>query len=73
MKPVKMVTISFLLFIALAQLLRVCLGLEITINGYREPVWLSSVAAMVFGGLAFLLWREERCSSRSRMDDPSRK
>ncbi len=60
MKPVKVVTILLLIFIALAQLLRVCFGLEITINGYREPVWLSAVAATIFGGLAFLLWREER-------------
>jgi hypothetical protein len=58
MKPVKVVTISLLLFIALAQLLRGCLAVEITINGGREvPVWISAVAVVIFGGLAAWLWR----------------
>jgi hypothetical protein len=60
MKPVKVLTIALLLFIAIAHLLRLLFGTEIVISGHVIPVWISAVAVAIFGGAAWLLWRESR-------------
>ena len=55
-------TIASLLLglIAVAQALRFALGWPVTINGFSVPLWASAIAAVVAGGLAFMLWREGR-------------
>jgi hypothetical protein len=60
--PKPFTTIAAILFalIALLQLLRFLLRWEVTLNGAVVPVWLSGVAFVVAGGLAVMVWRENR-------------
>lgn len=60
MKPIT--TIAALLFgvIAALQLLRFVLAWPVTVNGYSIPLWASAIAFVVAGGLAVMLWREQR-------------
>jgi len=58
MKPVTQVVTLFLALVALAQLLRLVLQVEVVAGGVRIPLWASALACVVTGGLAFLLWRE---------------
>ncbi|MEO7742555.1 MAG: hypothetical protein ABIR98_06450 [Usitatibacter sp.] len=58
MKPFTTVTTAVLAFIAILQLARFALGWEVLVNGVAIPLWFSLVAAVVLGGLAFMLWRE---------------
>jgi hypothetical protein len=60
MKPVQTVVVAFLSLLALLQLLRVLLGWSVVVNGIAIPLWASTVAVVVAGGLALLLWREAR-------------
>jgi hypothetical protein len=60
MKPFTTIAIAFLAFICIAQTLRLCLGWEVTVNGMAIPLGASGVAAVITGGLSFLLWRESR-------------
>ena len=57
MKPVKILTVALLLFIAAAHLARLMTGMEIVIGGHTIPVWISAVAVVVFGGLGVWHWR----------------
>lgn len=45
---------------ALAHLLRLILGLTVTVGGTPLPMWLSVIATVVAGGIALRLWRERR-------------
>ncbi len=58
MKPVALITTIFLALVALAQLVRLVLQVEVVAGGVRVPLWASAVACVVTGGLAILLWRE---------------
>jgi hypothetical protein len=60
MKPFTALSIAVLSLIAILQLIRFLLGWEISINGMIVPVWASAVAFAVLGGLAVMLWRENR-------------
>jgi len=60
MKPVQTVVVVFLSLLALVQLLRVLLGWSVVVNGIAIPIWASTIAVLVAGGLALLLWREGR-------------
>jgi len=46
--------------IALAQLLRVLLGIEVKAGGVHIPLWVSVLAFVVLGALGIWLWRERR-------------
>ena len=46
--------------IALAQLLRVLLRVEVTAGGVNIPLWVSILAVVVLGALGVWLWRERR-------------
>ncbi len=59
-KPFTTIAALVLALIALLQLLRFLLGWEVTLNGAVVPVWLSGVAFVVAGGLAVMVWRENR-------------
>jgi hypothetical protein len=60
MKPIQTVVVVFLSLLALVQLLRVLLGWSVVVNGIAIPIWASTIAVLVAGGLALLLWREAR-------------
>ena len=59
-KPFTIITVIFLLLIALVQLLRFVLGWEVTVNGVTVPVWVSGIAFLIAAGLAMMVWRETR-------------
>jgi hypothetical protein len=59
-KPFTTIAIAVLALIALLQLLRFLLRWEVTLNGAVVPVWLSGIAFLVAGGLAVMVWRENR-------------
>ena len=59
-KPFTSIAVIVFLLIALLQLLRFVLGWEVTLNGATVPVWLSSVAFVVVGALAVMVWGENR-------------
>jgi hypothetical protein len=60
MKPATMITALFLAMVAAAHLLRLVLGVEVTVGGTLVPLWVSVIACVVPAGLAVGLWRESR-------------
>ena len=60
MKPAAITTIIFLVLVSIAQLTRFSLQVEVKAGGVIIPVWLSFVAFLFTGGLAFWLWWESR-------------
>lgn len=58
MKPVTNISAFLLALISLGHLLRVIFGWEVAINQTVIPVWPSWVVILLFGFLAFSLWRE---------------
>jgi hypothetical protein len=59
-KPFTTTAAIVLSLIALLQLLRFVLKWQVTLNGVIVPVWLSGIAFVVAGGLAVMVWRENR-------------
>jgi hypothetical protein len=59
-KPASLVATIVFWLIAVAQLLRVLLQVQVTVRGHEIPLWISVVAFVVLGGLGFWLWRERR-------------
>jgi hypothetical protein len=57
-KPASLVVAILLWLIALAQLLRVILGVQVTAGGHDIPLWPSAVAFVVLLALGAWLWRE---------------
>jgi hypothetical protein len=45
-------------FIAVVQALRFLQAWPVSVNGFAVPVWGSAIAALAFGTVAVLLWRE---------------
>jgi hypothetical protein len=60
MKPVARITTIFLALVALGHLLRLVLRVEVIAGDVTIPLWLSAVACVFTGGLAVLLWREQK-------------
>jgi hypothetical protein len=60
MKPFTIIAIVIFSFIAFAHLLRFFFCADIIINGIPIPLWVSAIAAVIFGALAYMLWRENR-------------
>ena len=60
MKPFTIIAILIFALIAVAHLLRIFFCVEIIANGIHIPLWVSAVAAVISGVLAYLLWRENR-------------
>jgi hypothetical protein len=58
MKPVTVIAIGFLIFVALTHLVRLVMGWRVTINGREMPRWFSALAFAFVTGLAGLLWWE---------------
>ncbi len=57
-KPFTTMASVLLLVVALAHVLRLVYGWQVTIADAFIPMWVSGVGAVVAGGLAVMLWRE---------------
>jgi len=57
-KPFTLAAVAVFSIVALAQLLRLVLGWEVTVQGFAIPLWASAIACVVAGGLAAAVWRE---------------
>jgi hypothetical protein len=60
MKPFTTITVVFFTVIAIAHLLRLFFGWEVIVIGFVIPVWWSAPGVAVAGGLAFMVWRENK-------------
>ena len=60
MKPVAMMCSLLLLAVAVAHAARILMGVPMTVGSVDVPMWPSVVGVLVPGGLAVLLWRENR-------------
>jgi hypothetical protein len=58
MKPFATVAVILFSLVALAHLLRIVLGWEVTVAGIFIPVWASVIACVGAAALALMLWRE---------------
>ena len=61
--PAALTSSLFLALISIAQLIRFLLGVEILINGYTIPVFLSLPAFVSAATLAAWLWMERKNSA----------
>jgi len=57
-KPASLVAAIVFWLVAIAQLLRVLLRVQVTAGSHDIPLWLSAVAFVVLGALGMWLWRE---------------
>jgi len=57
-KPFILTAVVVFVLIALVHLVRLFTGWEVVVNGFVVPVWWSAPILVIFGGLAFLVWRE---------------
>jgi hypothetical protein len=60
MKSVTVVAIIFLALISVGHLLRLAFQVAVTAAGIIIPMWMSAVACIFTGGLAIMLWAENR-------------
>ena len=60
MKPFTSIAIAVFALVAIAHLIRLLAGWEVTVNGFAIPVWCSLPGLIIAGGLAALVWREAR-------------
>ncbi len=60
MKTGSLLAIILFILIALAHLLRLIYGLEVTAGGQSIPQWVSIIGLVVPAVIAYLLWRESR-------------
>lgn len=59
MKPFTTVAVAVFALVALAQLIRVVFGWDVTVNGIFIPLWVSLIACGIASTLATMLWREK--------------
>jgi hypothetical protein len=57
-KPAALTASILLGAVALAHLLRLVFGVQVTAADAAIPMWVSGVAVVVAGGVALMLWRE---------------
>jgi hypothetical protein len=60
MKPATLVGTIFIFVVAVLHLVRILLHVELTVNGVMVPMWMSIVAFLFTGGLAIMMFRENR-------------
>lgn len=60
MKPGTLLAFAFVVFVALAHVVRLAFRIPVVIGGIAVPMWPSVLAVPLFGGLALLIWRETR-------------
>ena len=59
-KPFTTIAVAVFALVALAHLLRLFAGWEVVVAGIVIPVWLSWIGLILAGGLAMMVWRENR-------------
>lgn len=60
MKPATLTATVLLASVSLAHLLRLLFGVRVTAADAVIPMWVSGVACVVAGAVAFMLWRDAR-------------
>ena len=60
MKPATLLAVILLSAVAAVHLLRLVLGIEVTVDGNSLPMWVSAIGCLVPAALAAALWREGR-------------
>ena len=60
MKPAALVATIFLALISVMHIVRFVLQVQVTAGGIIIPTWLSAIACVFTGGLAIMLWLENR-------------
>lgn len=63
-KPASLVAAILFWLLALAQLLRVLLRVDVRAGEVHIPLWVSILAFIVLAALGIWLWRERRASGR---------
>ncbi|MGZ6237243.1 MAG: hypothetical protein ACXWMJ_07985 [Syntrophales bacterium] len=58
MKPFTVIAIVIFSLMSMVHILRLIYGWEVVLNGIQIPLWMSAIAAVVLGVVAFMLWRE---------------
>ena len=59
-KPFTTMAAVLLFAVAIAHVLRLVYGWQVTIADAFIPMWVSGVGVVIAGGLAVMLWREAR-------------
>ncbi len=60
MKTGSLLAVIVFILVAIAHLMRIVSGTEIVIGGNNIPQWISVVAVIVPGLIAWLLWKESK-------------
>jgi hypothetical protein len=60
MKPFTTAASVVFTLVALAQLLRVVLGWQVSVGGLVIPLWASAIVCLIAATLAVMVWRENR-------------
>ena len=60
MKPGTSLAIFVFALVALAHIVRLAFNVPVTIGTWSVPMWGSLLSAILAGGLAVVLWRENR-------------
>jgi hypothetical protein len=58
MKPFTVIAIVIISLMSIMHVLRLIYGWEVILNGIHIPIWMSLIAAVVLGGVAYGLRRE---------------
>lgn len=60
MKTGTLLAVVVFSLVAMAHLLRLLMGWEVTIDAWIVPMWVSVAGLLVPGVIAYLLWKESR-------------
>jgi len=60
MKPFTTIAVAVFALVAVLHLLRLFAGWEVVVAGIVIPFWLSWIGLIFAGGLAVMVWRENR-------------
>jgi hypothetical protein len=65
MRPATLLTCLFLCIVAAGHLLRIALGIEVTVDDIVIPMWPSVLAVAVTIALVIGLWRDANTAQRA--------
>lgn len=60
MKTGSLIAIILFVVVAIAHLVRLLIGAEVTVDGTSIPQWVSIIGVVLPGLVAFLLWKESK-------------
>lgn len=63
MRSGTLIAFVLLVMVGVGHLLRLAFALDLVIEETRIPMWMSVAAVLVFGGAAFMLWRDDHKSA----------